>query len=238
MNKIKKTQFLKWFFIQLRSILKEPNDFFKQKQFQKFSSKSVWFGVVSLCVGLGGQSLIEIILLNWGEEIFQASPQNFMEIMKILLPQSDANFLHVLYVLKMQKQISLILLPFIAFSSVYLFAGISHLIIRGLKLRPHENANYENTLQLVAFSQAPMFFSFIPFFASIASFWCVVLLLKGIKSLYYGGLILKFIAVLVPGFFIKLMWASSLEMMASSLANDIFDSNIKIKSNITNYKKQ
>ena len=241
MNDKKKALFFRWFFVQLRCILKQPGEFFNNNQFQKFSSRSIWFGVVSLCVGLGGQALIEIIFLNWSEGIFQTSPQNFMEFMKILFPQNDNNlltFLRVLHVLKIQKQVSLVLLPFIAFSSVYLFAGILHLMIRGLRLRPYKNASYENTLQLVGFCQAPMFFSFVPFFAPFASIWCIVLLFRGIKSLYSGGLALKFIVVLLPGFFIRLMWASSLEMIASSLAKDTFNSNIEIKSSVVIIEKK
>ncbi len=241
MNK-KKIPFFRWFFIQLRYILKKPNEFFSQGEPQKFSIRSVWFGAICLCVGLGCQAIIEMAILDWSEGFFQLSPQDFTGFMTLLFPQGDGNlldFLQILHVLKVQKQVTLVLLPFIAFFSIYLLAGVLHLMLRGLNLHPHKGGSYESTLQLVAYCQAPMFFSFLPLLGPIvAPIWTLILLFRGIKNLYAGGVAYKFLAAILPGFFVRLMWLSSLEMIASSLAQDTFDSNIKIEANSTKVKKK
>jgi hypothetical protein len=162
-----------------------------------------------------------MIFLYWSENIFKTSPQKFLNFIDNLSINNNNNtlsFLELLNILKIQKTLTLILTPFIAFFSIYLFSGVLYIMIKGLKLNQKQKANYDNTLQLVAFCQAPMIISFIPIIGPLISpIWCIMLLLRGITTLYFGNTIIKFIIILLPGLTIKFMWIYSLDIIASSI---------------------
>lgn len=224
MSKMQIKPFIKWYFGSLKAALKQPHKFFLRSFQNGFSPRDIWFGAICLIWGLGWQAASEIWFIGLSEQTLLETPHLVERFSQIFSggPDMVNSFVAQIGLLKVERQITLVLLPFVAVFSIYLFAGILHVSLKALGMGPTIVVPYERTLQVVSYAQAPMVLAPIPLLGPIvAPLWVVVLLFLGIKKLHPNRFASRFASIAFPALMLKMLWASSIQVMAMSISDEV-----------------
>lgn len=210
--------FMKWYIDSFKRVIFSPNAFFADESVRKNATRASWFAAISLAVGVGGQAVVELLMAQ-STYLLLANDSNSLSDVASLLGQSgpgfEQAFLSQLQVFRTEKVVVLALLPFISFFTLHLFAGLLHLVLRGIGPGGNENVKYEHLLATVAYAFAPFVFSPIPLLGPlVASAWAFYLVLIGVKQLYSLGPFTRLILVFFPAVALRSLWAFALSTLA------------------------
>jgi len=162
------------FFSTVAQVMTAPGRFFTDHPVERG-----WLGPVSFAVILG--VLSSLVTWFWST-IITGMETNVLAMLQELDADAAADTAFV----QMFETLALILTPFTALISLFLYAGLFHL---GVKLMVPDGRGFEATLRAVAYGSAAYVLTFVPMCGGmLASLWALALYVVGIDRLHGCGL--------------------------------------------------
>lgn len=208
-----------WFFSTLNQLLRQPRAFLANTTWMELKvERLIAFAFVCLCIGVGGQTVVELSLAKYSMNTMIHDPQTFAKLSELLsLPPGEAGFATIIERLsayRIEKWITLVFLPISAYFTLYLLAGALWVMCRFSLLYKD---TYDHILRAVALAQAPMIFAVIPVVGPLISFILSIRLLSiALGTLHKSYGFQRVLAVITSQIMVKSMWAFAIGLLAQA----------------------
>lgn len=218
MNLAKKKSFIIWFFKSLFGVLFFSNSFVYSVDLNKVSFRILWFSIICLAFGLTVDAIEHVLLSFFCIDAFKKYPELLNRLAYFTGQNAfsfQENFTSYLEELRAEKLIVAMLSPLISFFFISLFSGLLYFVIKSVFAKNLKTLTYEKTLNIVAFSQAPMVFLCVPVIGHfISAFWMFFIIIRFLNKNYVFNTFYFVLFLIGSVLFLKFLWSFLLRMLA------------------------
>lgn len=214
--------FARRFFGTVLDVVVHPAAFFTHLAHEGARGVS-WFAFLCLLVGHAAAAAWQIVVdLPAAERVLDAVrvdlPRNLpateLKQQLLALAALDAEVAHAMPV----AWLKLLLAPITAYFAMHLLSGLVHVGSRAFSTTPEEPVRYDATYRAFCYACAPMLLAVFPVVGGVAVPWFVVVLSLAMAKLHRLRFFGVVGGVLLPVFFLWLLWGAALDTATPALA--------------------